>query len=324
MPKVRVKMNTPAEDSLLKAKKRVASLNKRKYRGTDDAAMAAAAVAVGATSGMTDAIVSKLTDIRATVNEIASQLNLTAGQNAPWASKAIDRYISASSNLRKQVSDLNAYLDDNAGQLQNLNDADVAQIASVYQEVTMSFQEITENLSKENPKRQQALKKVFAVFVPDLARLTETLVGKVLSQSSSGIKVPTISAKPFPAEAQSNPEQIPEDQPAWKGNKAYYQSGARAGTLRPATPKKKAAGGDPDLTGVAEMMEGKGFSHPVFRGFASGGALVFGPARRGVGVGVDACGRHAGTRFYGAPCGVGGGEGVGLLSLAPYMPTRFL
>jgi hypothetical protein len=364
MPKVKVKMNTPSEDSLNKAKKRTAAKNKRKYKGVDVPADAPASGIVGDTSGMTATIVSKLTDMVASVNELSSQLNLTAGKNAPWASKAIDKYISASSSLRKQTADLNAYLESQAGQLSSLNDFDASKVSAAYQDLVDGFGEITASLTKESPGRQQALKKVFGVFVPQLTSLSETLTGKVLSQLSSGqtslgVLAPAVVGKIFsgrnpdvvvapqatknkrtisglPAAADTtNPEQIPDVKPAWVGDVAnFFQQGIRKGQERSATekaaylrnksPSKKAtdAGGDPSgLDGVAQLF-GKGFRHRAFGTFASGGALMFEPyVRRMPGSGLDACGRHAGTRYYGSPCGVGGGVDLGV---QPYMPTRFL
>jgi len=343
MVKVKVKMNTPSTDSLLKAKKRTLAANKRKYRGADVPADAPASGIVGDTSGMTATIVSKLTDMVASVNEISSQLNLTAGQNAPWASKAIDKYITASSNLRKQTADLNAYLESQAGQLSSLNDFDASKIDGIYQELVDGFGDVSSSLTKESPKRQQALKKVFGVFVPELSSLSETLTGKVLSQLSSGQtslgvapqatkKKRTISGLPAEADT-TNPEQIPEVQPAWVGDTAnFFQQGDKKGQERTPTEKatylrnkaKKgnAAGGDPaGLAGVAQLF-GRGYHHPVFGTFASGGALMFPPRFSGmVGNKKDACGRSSGTRYYGTPCSVGGGMD---LEVRPYMPTRFL
>ena len=364
MPKVKVKMNTPSEDSLNKAKKRTAAKNKRKYKGVDVPADAPASGIVGDTSGMTATIVSKLTDMVASVNEISSQLNLTAGQNAPWASKAIDKYITAASNLRKQTADLNAYLESQAGQLSSLNDFDASKINGVYQELVDGFGDVSSSLTKESPKRQQALKKVFGVFVPELTSLSETLTGKVLSQLSSGqtslgVLAPDVVGKIFsgrnpdvvvapqatknkrtisalPAEADTtNPEQIPDVRPAWMGDTAnFFQQGNKKGQertqkekdayLRKKSPSKKApgAGGDPEGLAGSPWLFGKGFRHRAFGTFASGGALMFEPyVRRMPGSGLDACGRHAGTRYYGSPCGVGGGVDLGV---RPYMPTRFL
>jgi hypothetical protein len=354
MVKVKVKMNTPSTDSLLKAKKRTLAANKRKYKGADALVDAPASGIVGDTSGMTATIVSKLTDMVASVNEISSQLNLTAGQNAPWASKAIDKYISASSNLRKQTADLNAYLESQAGQLSSLNDFDASKIDGVYQELVDGFGDVSSSLTKESPKRQQALKKVFGVFVPELSSLSETVAGKVLSQLSSGqtslgvlapavvdkifsgrnpdvVVAPqatkkrrTISGLPVAADT-SNPEQ------AWVGDVAnFFQQGNKRGQEK--TPAEKAtylrrkaaveqAALAPVPAGVAQLF-GRGYHHPVFGTFASGGALMFPPRFSGmVGNKKDACGRSSGTRYYGTPCSVGGGVDLGV---HPYMPTRFL
>ena len=362
MVKVKVKMNTPSTDSLLKAKKRTLAANKRKYKGVDALVDAPASGIVGDTSGMTATIVSKLTDMVASVNEISSQLNLTAGQNAPWASKAIDKYISASSNLRKQTADLNAYLESQAGQLSSLNDFDASKIDGVYQELIDGFGDVSSSLTKESPKRQQALKKVFGVFVPELSSLSETVAGKVLSQLSSGQtslgvlapavvgkifsgrnpdvvvapqatkKKRTISGLPVAADT-TNPEQIPDVRPAWMGDVAnFFQQGNKKGQerspaekaayLRKNAGKAPAAGGEPVGLAGSPWLFGRGYHHPVFGTFASGGALMFPPRFSGmVGNKKDACGRSSGTRYYGTPCSVGGGMD---LEVRPYMPTRFL
>lgn len=333
MPKVGFAQNSNDNS---RAKKRVNRANRRKYAGQEDMAVANDVD----TAAITNGLVSRLTDMVASVNEISSQLNLTAGQNAPWASKAIDKYISASSALKKQVVDANTFIETNMGAMLNLNEADLASITKADTELTDTFKEVTSAVGLLSPTRQAAIKKVFAVFVPDLVSLSQTLAGKVLSQSSSGIPIPQIKAQPFSAATTPSARQEAEAgapaaaKPAWKGdNVNFFQKGKNAGKERSEAQKAAlrkqiskssgAAGGDPNTSGVAEMF-GQGMcggSHPLFGTFASGGALMFPPRFSGmVGNKKDDCGRSSGTRYYGTPC-VGGGVDLGS---HPYMPTRFL
>ena len=163
--------------------------------------------------------------------------------------------------------------------------------------------------------------------------LAPAVVDKIFSGRNPDVVVAPQATKKkrtisrFPAEADTtNPEQ------AWVGDVAnFFQQGNKRGQER--TPaekaaylrnqaKKASAGGDPaGLAGVAQLF-GKGYHHPVFGTFASGGALMFPPRFSGmVGNKKDACGRSSGTRYYGTPCSVGGGMD---LEVRPYMPTRFL
>ena len=199
----RVKLNTPEVDSLNAVKKRVARANKAKYMGAE----AAQPVVKEETQQIFNGINDRLNGIVASIGEINAQLNLTAGQNAPWASKAIDRYISATSAAKKQIADLNSYLEQNAGALANLSEAQLTHIAGLQDELTATFTEIVKAVNKLSPKKQQAIKKVFSVFVDDLVRLNQVLQGNIGFRETTAATTRGIPVQPFKEGAQPDPEQ---------------------------------------------------------------------------------------------------------------------
>ena len=199
----RVKLNTPEVDSLNAVKKRVARANKAKYMGAE----AAQPVVKEETQQVFNGINDRLNGIVASIGEINAQLNLTAGQNAPWASKAIDRYITATSAAKKQIADLNSYLEQNAGSLANLSEAQLSHIAGLQDELTTTFTDIVKSVNKLSPKKQQAIKKVFSVFVDDLVRLNQVLQGNIGFRETTAATTRGIPVAPFKTAAQPDPEQ---------------------------------------------------------------------------------------------------------------------
>jgi hypothetical protein len=225
----RVKLNTPEVDSLNAVKKRVARANKAKYMGAE----AAQPVVKEETQQIFNGINDRLNGIVASIGEINAQLNLTAGQNAPWASKAIDRYITATSAAKKQIADLNSYLEQNAGSLANLSEAQLSHIAGLQDELTTTFTEIVKAVNKLSPKKQQAIKKVFSVFVDDLVRLNQVLQGNIGFRETTASTTRGIPVAPFKTAAQSDPEQqVSEPERARKVRKDK------------GVPRKKPAGGE--------------------------------------------------------------------------------
>ena len=170
----RVKLNTPSDD-LNAIKKRINRKNKEKYVGAE----AGQPQVREETQQVYNGIADRLLGIVASIGEINAQLSLTAGNNAPWASKAIDRYITATSASKKQIADLNSYLEQNAGSLTNLSEPQLQSISKLQEELTNTFTEIVKSVNKLSPKRQEAIKRVFTVFVDDLVRLNQTLTGNI-------------------------------------------------------------------------------------------------------------------------------------------------
>jgi len=162
-------------DSLNAAKKQVIRRNKIKYMGDE----ASKPIVREETQQIYNGVADRLNAIIASIGEINAQLNLTAGINAPWASKAIDRYISATSSAKKQIADLNSYLEQHAGTLGDFSEAQLSSVASLNNEMTTTFTEIIQSVSKLSPKKQLAIKKVFSVFIDDLSRLNQILEGNV-------------------------------------------------------------------------------------------------------------------------------------------------
>lgn len=193
----RVKLNTPEVDSLNSAKRRVNRKNKIKYAGEE----ASAPQVREDTQRIYSSILEKLNGVVASIGEINSQLVLTAGINAPWASKAIDRYISATSASKKQIADLNSFLESNSASLTDLSEAQLSAISLLQRELEDTFRNVVVSVNKLSPKRSEAIKKVFSVFVDDLVRLNQLLQGSVgfrtgITGAESGIPVKPFKDKP--------------------------------------------------------------------------------------------------------------------------------
>jgi hypothetical protein len=242
----RVKLNTPSDD-LNAIKKRINRKNKEKYVGVE----AGQPQVREETQQVYNGIADKLNGIVASIGEINAQLSLTAGNNAPWASKAIDRYITATSASKKQIADLNSYLEQNAGSLSNLSEPQLQSISKLQEELTIVFTEIIKSVNKLSPKRQEAIKKVFTVFVDDLVRLNQTLTGniststkKVFSKEngkSTARTIQGIPVNPFKKSvgALPDPEQA-EESDAPKPRKTRKDAGTtKAPPSAGGEPKKK-------------------------------------------------------------------------------------
>lgn len=193
----RVKLNTPEVDSLNSAKRRVNRKNKIKYAGEE----VSAPQVREDTQRIYSSILEKLNGVVASIGEINSQLVLTAGINAPWASKAIDRYISATSSSKKQIADLNAFLESNSASLTDLSEAQLSAISLLQRELEDTFRNVVVSVNKLSPKRSEAIKKVFSVFVDDLVRLNQLLQGSVgfrtgITGAESGIPVKPFKDRP--------------------------------------------------------------------------------------------------------------------------------
>lgn len=233
----RVKLNLP--DGLIAVKKRIVRANKKKYAGTDKPMP----MSTEQTQQVYNGVYERLNAIIAAMGEINAQLLLTAGINAPWASKAIDRYISATSSAKKSIADLNNYLDQNLSQLGSFTDAQITQLAASQDELTTTFKDIISSVNKLSPKKQLAIKKVFSVFVEDLEKLNQLLQGNI------GFRKAT---KPLPVEALQpaatpHPEQEPESSPE-KMRKKRSDAGKKRG---PKTPQQPPAAGDSETSGGA-------------------------------------------------------------------------
>lgn len=295
----RVKLNV-VDKEMIAIKKRVVRANKRKYAGTDKPLP----LETERITGMYNTIYEKLNAVIASIGEINAQLNLTAGINAAWASKAIDRYISATSSAKKMIADLNNYLEQHIAELGSLNDAQVTQLSASQQELTDTFKDIVANVNKLTPKQQIAIKKVFRVFVDDLVKLNELLQGNI------GFKRTTT---PLPVEALApvvlpHPEQQVESSPEKARKKR-----SDAGTKRPKkpTPAPTLSLQQPAASGDSES-EGGGYGGCCcdrIIGGAYGDRIIGGGFLR----------KRLPMLFPAAEVPEGA-----YLETAPYMPTRFL
>ena len=285
----RVKLNV-VDKEMIAIKKRVVRANKRKYAGTDKPLP----LETERITGMYNTIYEKLNAVIASIGEINAQLNLTAGINAAWASKAIDRYISATSSAKKLIADLNNYLEQHIAELGSLNDAQVTQLSASQQELTNTFKEIVANVNKLTPKQQVAIKKVFRVFVDDLVKLNELLQGNIgFKRTTTPLPVAALAPVVLP-----HPEQPVESSPE-KVRKKRSDAG------KPRTKPAPAAAGDSE-------SEGGGYGGCCcdrIIGGAYGDRIIGGGFLR----------KRLPMLFPAAEVPEGA-----YLETAPYMPTRFL
>jgi hypothetical protein len=201
MPRVK-KLSTDA-DSLVAVKKRVNKKNKQKY-AAETGAPSVQAVA-DPSLPLYNGLLSRLQSVVASVGEIRGQLELTneyfrLQTNTPWARAAIDRFVAVNANVKKAVADLNSFLEQNIRSLNIFSDGQVSNIRKLNDELTDTFKAIVEGVNRLNPKRQASLKKLFAVFIEDLMKLSQMMTGLLASykQLPSGA-APEAEALVFPS-----------------------------------------------------------------------------------------------------------------------------
>ena len=199
----RVKKLSADADSLVAVKKRVNKKNKKKY-AAETGAPSVQAVA-DPSLPLYNGLLSRLQSVVASVGEIRGQLELTneyfrLQTNTPWARAAIDRFVAVNANVKKAVADLNSFLEQNIRSLNIFSDGQVSNIRKLNDELTDTFKAIVEGVNRLNPKRQASLKKLFAVFIDDLMKLSQMMTGLLASykQLPSGA-APDVEALPFPA-----------------------------------------------------------------------------------------------------------------------------
>lgn len=262
----RVKLNTPSTDSLNTAKKRIIANNKKKYQGQEASAPIVREEVAPVYQHMADA----LNAIIASIGEINAQLMLTAGVNAPWASKAIDRYISATSASKKQIADLNAYIEANVSMVSNFSEAQLTRLTELSEELTNTFIDIIESVNKLSPKRQSAIKKVFSVFVGDLQKLNQLIDGtfgykmKMVDPTKSTPKpLPSLDKGVLP-----HPEQEPPDETPVKATKARKPRAKKDAPPAPKrtsrTPTKKSGATSGTEGDTEEGLEGDGWDRGAY------------------------------------------------------------
>jgi hypothetical protein len=319
----RVKLNTPSDD-LNAIKKRINKKNRAKYVGVE----AGQPQVREETQQVYNGIAERLNGVVASLGEINAQLSLTAGVNAAWASKAIDRYITATSASKKQIADLNSYLEQNAGALSNLSEAQLVSITKLQAEMTATFKEIIASIGKFKPTRQLAIKKVFSVFVDDLVRLNQMLTGNITppdkqtfssenGKSTTG-KIQSIPIHPFKKaqDALPHPEEAVDSDPP-KPRKVRSDKGVKKGSKKKVVERKVIEYTTPEqrravrrqiledtTSGSDADTEGSGYA---------GDRMIGGFLMR----------RHMPISFPSA-CKREYGGGSIYLDTANYMPTRFL
>jgi hypothetical protein len=196
----RVKKLSGEMDSLVVAKKRVNSRNKRKYAvPTGDPLVVKADTAAPLYNGL----LTRLQNVVASVGEIRGQLELTnefidQRNNKKWARAAIDRFVAVNASVKKAVADLNSFLGQNITSLNIFSDGQVSNIRKLNDELIEIFQAIVAGVNALNPKRQESLKNLFRVFIEDLMKLSQTLAGLLGNYKQLPSEAPNVEALIFP------------------------------------------------------------------------------------------------------------------------------
>lgn len=157
--------------SLNDAKRRMTKNMKVKYRGADAEKPQVRIAASEAYNGL----VGKLSSVISALNEINAQLELSGKSNAAWASKAVDRYISATSSTKERIAGLNEYLDRHKAALSNMSPIERDEINGMSAHLQKIFLNIIGILKTMTPSKQRAIKGVFSAFVNDLMRMDQHL-----------------------------------------------------------------------------------------------------------------------------------------------------
>ena len=166
--------------TLNNAKMRMTKNMKKKYRGADDNAPAAKRDAREAYA----ALETKMNALIISLKEIETQLLLTSGSNAPWASRAVDRYISATSSTKEKVNSINAFIESEKHSLSNMSEVERSHIRKLKEHISKVFFSIIEEYKKMGDAKRTAVKKVFDFFIDDLVNMDNHLANIIQTPQS--------------------------------------------------------------------------------------------------------------------------------------------
>ena len=166
--------------TLNNAKMRMTKNMKKKYRGADDNAPAAKRDAREAYA----ALETKMNALIISLKEIETQLLLTSGSNAPWASRAVDRYISATSSTKEKVNSINAFIESEKHSLSNMSEVERSHIRKLKELISKVFFSIINEYKKMGDSKRTAVKKVFDFFIDDLVSMDNHLANIIQTPQS--------------------------------------------------------------------------------------------------------------------------------------------
>jgi hypothetical protein len=197
----RVKKLSGEMDSLVVAKKRVNKRNKRKYAvPTGDPLV----VQADASTPLYNGLLTRLQSVVASVGEIRGQIELTNEyvradrNNAAFGKAAIDRFVAVNAVVKKAVADLNSYLEQNIRSLNIFSDWQVSNIRKLNDELIEIFQAIVAGVNALSQRRRDSLIRLFAVFIEDLKKLSQTLAGLLGNYKQLPSEAPNVEALIFP------------------------------------------------------------------------------------------------------------------------------
>ena len=160
----------PSLNDLIAPKRIVNRRNKRKYQSVEPNLDQAPNQSPDGAS-----FIKKLTAFQALMNEILNQLFLT--QQAGYASQAIDRYISAVSGVTQLVNDLDTQFVSMNNSLNQLSQAQVAQVAKIWAKIVDANVNIEAHLQTMPAARSARLRALFLDFEQELKGFSDKLDG---------------------------------------------------------------------------------------------------------------------------------------------------
>lgn len=160
----------PALNDLIAPKRVVNGRNKRKYLAVEPNLDQAPNQSQDGAS-----FIKKLTAFQALIGEILNQLFLT--QQAGYASQAIDRYITAVSSITQLVNDLDAQFISMNNSLNQLSQAQVAQVAKIWAKINSANSQIADHLQVMPAARSARLRALFSDFEEELSSFSEKMNG---------------------------------------------------------------------------------------------------------------------------------------------------
>jgi hypothetical protein len=205
-------------------------------------------------------VYTKMVGIIASMTEIANQLTLSAHTPSGTASRAVDRYVGATSAVLQQVKLLLLYLDRNVPSMNIFATNQIEALNGLNSQLVGLYQTIDESSKALQLASQNAFRRVLGVFGQDLMILQQRLEGLQAPQRGR------TTFQPFKEPAVKPPKEVAaERRAAIKAAKEAEVEGTSADAAG-AEPKPKPRGRPKKkLVIVDDEMVGEGYGGGAFK-----------------------------------------------------------
>ena len=254
MPRFLKSQSAELNDTLA-PKKRVIKNLKRTFKGSEQSVSQANDV-----SSIFTEVYTKMVGIIASMTEISNQLTLSAHTPSGTASRAVDRYVGATSAVLQQVKLLLLYLDRNVPSMNIFATNQIEALNGLNSQLVGLYQTIDESSKALQLASQNAFRRVLGVFGQDLMILQQRLEGLQAPQRGR------TTFQPFKEPAVKPPKEVAaERRAAIKAAKEAEVEGTSADAAG-AEPKPKPRGRPKKkLVIVDDEMVGEGYGGGAFK-----------------------------------------------------------